>query len=99
MVANFEKIKIDYPNMVEAVSGSGLLNALHLNADVKAYGSTKSVEFLARRNGLGIIHGGKNALRYTPHFRITDAEVELIDELTRVSLDHYAYVHDMKVKL
>ena len=99
MVANFEKIKVDYSNMVEAASGSGLLNALHLKPEVQAYGSSKSVEFLARRNGLGIIHGGKNALRYTPHFRITDDEVELIDQLTRQSLDHYASVHKIQTKL
>lgn len=99
MVQNFEKIKVDYSNMVESASGSGLLNALHLKPEIQAYGSSKSVEFLARRNGLGIIHGGKNALRYTPHFRITDAEVDLIDELTRQSLDHYAAVHKIATKL
>ena len=36
-----------------------------------------------RIRGINVIHGGKNALRYTPPFDITSAEVELIIEATR----------------
>ena len=36
------------------------------------------VEEWCRLNGLGVIHGGKNALRFTPHFNITHKEIHLI---------------------
>lgn len=31
-----------------------------------------------RERGLGVIHGGTNSLRFTPHFAITSEEVDLI---------------------
>jgi acetylornithine/succinyldiaminopimelate/putrescine aminotransferase len=31
-----------------------------------------------RERGLGVIHGGVNSLRFTPHFNITSAEVDLV---------------------
>ena len=33
--------------------------------------------------GIGVIHGGENALRFTPHFAITSAEIDLIIGLVR----------------
>jgi hypothetical protein len=39
-----------------------------------------------RLRGLGVIHGGRNALRFTPHFRITSAEVALVLSLVRDGL-------------
>ena len=37
-----------------------------------------------------MIHGGENALRFTPHFRITSAEIDLIVNLIRAGLESYA---------
>ena len=39
-----------------------------------------------RERGLGVIHGGTNSLRFTPHFGITDAEVDLIIDHVRDAL-------------
>jgi hypothetical protein len=39
-----------------------------------------------RLNGVGVIHGGKNALRFTPHFGITSEEVDLVVDSVRQSL-------------
>jgi 4-aminobutyrate aminotransferase-like enzyme len=39
-----------------------------------------------RLNGIGVIHGGKNALRFTPHFAITSDEVDLVVDGVRKSL-------------
>jgi len=97
MVQMFEQVAQKYSNLVEGVSGSGLLNALHLRPDVKAYGSTTSVEYIARTNGLGVIHGGKNALRFTPHFNMTSEEVQLVKFLVEGSLEGYAKTHDIKI--
>jgi len=44
------------------------------------------VEMWCRKHGLGVIHGGKNALRFTPTFAITEAEVELVVEVVRQSI-------------
>ena len=37
-------------------------------------------EFVLRKQGLGVIHGGENSLRFTPHFGIRSEEVDLIIE-------------------
>jgi acetylornithine/succinyldiaminopimelate/putrescine aminotransferase len=31
-----------------------------------------------REHGIGVIHGGENSLRFTPHFAVTKAELELV---------------------
>jgi 4-aminobutyrate aminotransferase-like enzyme len=36
-----------------------------------------------RFNGINVIHGGSNALRYTPPFDITSEEIDLIIAATR----------------
>ena len=64
------------------VQGTGLLFSCELAPEYKAYG-TGSIEEFLRMHGIGVIHGGHNSLRFTPHFRITSAEVDLIIEATR----------------
>ena len=46
----------------------------------------EAVEPWCRRRGLGVIHGGENALRFTPHFNITSKEIDLIVDIVRESL-------------
>ena len=46
----------------------------------------RSVEENMRLHGIGVIHGGQNSLRYTPHFAITSEEIDLIVEGTRAAL-------------
>jgi len=67
------------------VQGTGLLASCELNEQFKCYGKNSTEEYL-RKNGLGVIHGGANSLRYTPYFQITSNEVDLIVELTRDAL-------------
>ncbi len=62
---------------VTNVQGTGLLFSCELSKEFKAYG-TDSIEEFLRYNGIGVIHGGENSLRFTPHFAITSAEVDLI---------------------
>ena len=45
-----------------------------------------AVEPWCRRRGLGVIHGGENALRFTPHFRITSEEIDLITNIVREAI-------------
>jgi acetylornithine/succinyldiaminopimelate/putrescine aminotransferase len=63
--------------MITAVQGTGLLFSCELSADFKCYGTDSTEEFM-RQHGVGVIHGGTNSLRFTPHFRVTSAEVDLI---------------------
>ena len=51
-----------------------------------------SVEEWCRRQGLGVIHGGSNALRFTPHFAITSDEIDMIIEIIRQALEHFATI-------
>ena len=46
----------------------------------------QGLETWCRRHGLGVIHGGRNALRFTPHFAVTSAEVDLIVSIVREGL-------------
>lgn len=62
---------------ITAVQGTGLLFSCELSDDFKAYGQGSIEEYL-RYQGVGVIHGGENSLRFTPHFKITEQEVNLI---------------------
>ena len=74
-----------HKDIVTNVTGTGLLLALHIREDIivdKQYG----LEYVCRKNGLNVIHGGKNALRFTPYFLITKDEIELIKSILDESL-------------
>jgi acetylornithine/succinyldiaminopimelate/putrescine aminotransferase len=62
---------------ITKVQGTGLLFSCELDPSYKCYGVGSTEEWL-RERGLGVIHGGTNSLRFTPHFNISDEEVELI---------------------
>ena len=51
----------------------------------KTYGANSTEDYL-RKKGLGVIHGGKHSIRYTPVFDISTKEVDLIVELTKDAL-------------
>ena len=76
-----QELKSDVTN----VQGTGLLASSELSEEYKCYGENSTEEYL-RKNGLGVIHGGINSLRYTPYFLITSEEVDLIVDLTREAL-------------
>lgn len=68
------------------VQGTGLLVSCELNGErYQAFGAGSTEEYL-RRHGIGIIHGGQNSLRLTPHFNISEAEIVLIIDRIRDAL-------------
>ena len=84
MLRGLDGLKSRYPELILHNQGTGLLVASVIRDDVRVVGED-GLEQRCRRLGLGVIHGGENALRFTPHFGITDAEVELmIDVLDEV---------------
>jgi len=71
------QLKDELPGLITKVQGTGLLFSCELDPSFKCFGTGSTEEFL-RERGLGVIHGGLNSLRFTPHFAITSEEVDLI---------------------
>ena len=67
------------------MQGTGLLFSCELATNFKCYGGGSTEEFM-REHGMGVIHGGTNSLRFTPHFAITSEEVDLIVDHVRQAL-------------
>lgn len=87
----YEALRKEEPfsKLITNISGSGLLYAVELDSNqikVVADDPTKAAETCARTLGLGVIHGGANALRFTPHFLITERELDLQVDLVRKTL-------------
>ncbi len=78
-------LQAEFPNDILSVQGTGLLFSCELSADFKCYGSGSTEEFM-RHHGLGVIHGGTNSLRFTPHFAINSDEVDLVVQGLRYAL-------------
>lgn len=74
-----------FPHLITEVKGTGLLFSAELDpTKVRAIGPG-SPEERCRERGISIIHGGRNALRFTPHFAITDPErAMMMDVLNEV---------------
>ena len=70
---------------ITKVQGTGLLFSCELDPSYKAYGTGSAEEYM-RLKGIGVIHGGENSLRFTPHFEVTSAEVDLIVEHVKDAL-------------
>jgi len=81
------KLKNELPGLITKVQGTGLLFSCELSPAFKCYGAGSTEEWM-RERGFGVIHGGINSLRFTPHFRITSAEVDLMIDGVRQALLH-----------
>jgi acetylornithine/succinyldiaminopimelate/putrescine aminotransferase len=79
-------LQAEMDGRITGVQGTGLLFSVGLDGSrYKSYGS-QSVEEYIRIRGINVIHGGENSLRYTPHFRITSEEIDLMIDATRQAL-------------
>ena len=85
LVSKLHSLTIELDGDITNVQGTGLLASCELNSQFKCSGSESTEEYL-RKNGLGVIHGGINSLRYTPHFNMTSEEVDLVVMLTKDAL-------------
>jgi acetylornithine/succinyldiaminopimelate/putrescine aminotransferase len=85
-VAKFKDLQKEFPDAITRIQGTGLLFSVELNEKGYVVLSKNCVELDMRKNGFGVIHGGKNALRFTPHFGITSEEVDLVVGGVRQSL-------------
>lgn len=76
-VDKLNALKDELDGLITKVQGTGLLFSCELAPQFKCYGTDSTEEYL-RENGVGVIHGGTNSLRFTPHFNVTSAEVDLV---------------------
>jgi acetylornithine/succinyldiaminopimelate/putrescine aminotransferase len=76
-VDKLNALKDELGGLITGVQGTGLLFSCELAPDFKCYGGGSTEEYM-REHGVGVIHGGANSLRFTPHFNVTSAEVDLI---------------------
>ena len=79
----------EFPDLVTKVQGTGLLFSAELHPGIEVVGFD-GIETWLRKRGLGVIHGGENSLRFTPHFGITTHEVDLIIDLVRRGIQAFA---------
>jgi len=84
-VQKLEALKGELGGMITRVQGTGLLFSCELAPQYKCHGEGSTEEYM-RERGIGVIHGGVNSLRFTPHFRVTSAEVDLIVDEVRQAL-------------
>lgn len=80
-----EQLGKELPGYITRVQGTGLLFSCELSPQFKCFGLDSIEEFM-RFNGIGVIHGGVNSLRFTPHFAVGADEVELMIEGVRHAL-------------
>ena len=88
-VSMLDALRLEHPDCITKAQGTGLLFSCELGKQFKAYG-TGSLEEWLRQHGLGVIHGGENSLRFTPHFFISDDELQLMVSLVRRAISEGA---------
>lgn len=87
-VARLTELAQQTDGAITQVQGTGLLVSCELDQHrYKCFGAGSTEEYL-RIHGIGVIHGGKHSLRFTPPFSITSAEIGLIVDALRDALQH-----------
>ena len=84
-VDKLNALKAELGGLITKVQGTGLLFSCELAPEYKCYGAESTEEYM-RERGIGVIHGGTNSLRFTPHFNVTSAEVDLVVANVRQAL-------------
>jgi acetylornithine/succinyldiaminopimelate/putrescine aminotransferase len=87
-IERLRALQAEFPDLITSVQGTGLLLCAEVTPEIEVVGFG-GLEEHCRMHGLGVIHGGKNALRFTPHFAITTEEVQLVIELVRSALQAF----------
>jgi len=85
-LSRLRELQQELGDRITGVQGTGLLFSISLDGDrYKSYGAG-SIEEYMRLHGVSVIHGGKNSLRFTPHFNINSEEVDLMINAVRDAL-------------
>ncbi len=86
LVERLEALAAESGGAITDVTGTGLLVAAHLDPARYRVHGPDSVETYMRTKGIGVIHGGTNALRFTPHFAVSSDELALLVDAVRDAL-------------
>jgi acetylornithine/succinyldiaminopimelate/putrescine aminotransferase len=78
-----------FPDVITSIQGTGLLFSMELNPQLCTVVGKDGLEIRLRKNGIGVIHGGKNALRFTPPFTISSDEINLIFTVLKQTITKY----------
>ena len=84
-LVKLEALKAELGGLITKVQGTGLLFSCELAPQFKGYGKGSTEEWL-REHGFGVIHGGANSLRFTPHFAVSSGEIDLMVSMVRRAL-------------
>ncbi len=84
-LTKLEALKAELPGLITKVQGTGLLFSCELSPEFKGYGTGSTEEWM-REQGIGVIHGGENSLRFTPHFAIGSDELDLLVSMIKRAL-------------
>ena len=95
-VEGLEVIMDEFPEAILSVQGTGLLVCAELDPNFFPVVGHDKVEMWCRKNGLGVIHGGLNALRFTPHFAITTEEIDMILKIVRNAVINFSTVKSLE---
>lgn len=85
-VSKLNALAEELPGTILKVQGTGLLCCAELDPEKLPVVGFDKVEVWCRKNGLGVIHGGENALRYTSNFNISSKEIDLVIDITRKAI-------------
>ena len=88
-VEKLKGLQAEYPEVITKVQGTGLLCSAELEPTRFPVVGMDAVEPWCRRRGLGVIHGGVNALRFTPHFNITSDEIDLLISIVKEAIEAF----------
>ena len=77
------------PDCITQVQGTGLLVSAELDPQRFPVVGVEGVEQWCRKRGLGVIHGGTNALRFTPHFYLSSEEIDMIISIVEDCLNTF----------
>ena len=88
-VEKLKALQAEYPEAITKVQGTGLLCSAELEPTRFPVVGMDAVEPWCRRRGLGVIHGGVNALRFTPHFNITSEEIDLLIGIVKEAIEAF----------
>ena len=87
-VEKLDILMADFPEEILKVQGTGLLCSAELRPEIPVVGFD-GIEPWCRRRGIGVIHGGINAIRFTSHFGITSEEIDLIVSIVREGIVNF----------
>ena len=85
LVSRLQQLASELNGLITGVQGTGLLVSCELHPDFESYGFD-SIERYMRTRGVGVIHGGTNSLRFTPHFNVSSDEIDLIVDAVKQAL-------------